>query len=214
MKSPLDPHDRQFLEILQRLEPATVQELCSELGVTATAVRQRLTRLQGRSLVTRRVARQGRGRPHHQYEMTEAGLRELGNNYADLALILWNEVRNIEEPALRDRLVQRIEEGLVEQYGETVEGRSLKDRVRQLIAALVERGFDVEADSSGELPILRENHCPYWELATVDSRICHLEQAVFSRVLGTELTLTHCCLNGDSCCEFEPVSAEDESSER
>ena len=47
MKVFLDFNDREFLDRLHRLRAATVQELCDDLGVTATAVRQRLTRLLG-----------------------------------------------------------------------------------------------------------------------------------------------------------------------
>lgn len=213
MKSMLDSNDRHFLELLQRLGPATVQEICEELGVTATAVRQRLTRLLSLGLLSREVVRAGRGRPHHKYAVTVAGLRELGDNYADLAVILWHELQNIEDPAVRERVVHRIEEALVERYGQVVEGRSLNDRMQQLTEQMVERGFDMEVDTSGRLPILRENNCPYPELANEDSRICELEQAVFSRVLGRDMNLTQCCLEGHSCCEFQAAEENENSIE-
>ena len=207
MRSAIDPHDREFLDQLHRSGPATIQEICTVLGVTATAVRQRLARLQGLDLVTRETVRAGRGRPHHTYRLTEAGLRELGDNYADLAMILWRELQSVEEPAVRARLLDGIQRSLVQQYGRDVQGASLYERVAQLRVALIDRGFDVEVDSSGELPILRENNCPYLELASSDSSICELEHAVFQRVLGAELKLAQCCLDGHSCCEFQPAGA-------
>lgn len=213
MKSILDANDRHFLDRLHRLGSATVQELCEELAVTATAVRQRLTRLLSLGLVSRAVVRAGRGRPHYTYAATEAGLRELGDNYADLAMILWHELQNIEEPTVRKQVVQRIEQALVERYGTVVAGRSLHDRMERLTSQLSERGFDMEVDSSGRLPILRENNCPYPELAGEDSRICELEQAVFSRVLGRDMNLTQCCLEGHACCEFQPAEETDGSIE-
>ena len=117
MKAAIEPGDRQFLERLHELGGGTVQEICADLGVTATAVRQRLVRLQGLKMVARELVRAGRGRPHHVYRVTQAGLCELGDNYAELAQILWREMNNIEEPAVRARVVSRIEDALVEQFG-------------------------------------------------------------------------------------------------
>lgn len=185
----------------------TVQEICDEMGVTATAVRQRLNRLQGRGMVSREAERVGRGRPRHTYLVTEAGLRELGDNYVDLALILWREMRSIEETEIRERIVGRVREALVRRYGKVVNAQSVGERFHELKSALVERGFDVEVDASGSLPILRENNCPYLELASDDPTICELEQSVFEAVLGTDVTLTQCCLDGHSCCEFQPDAA-------
>ena len=207
MKAVLETNDRQFLERLHRLAPATVQEVCADLGVTATAVRQRLARLHERGLVKREVVRHGRGRPRHAYTVTEAGLRELGDNYADLALILWREIRSIEEPDVRRRLLGRVRDAMVTQFSRVPQHVPLPERIDGLRNALDERGYDVEVDHSGLLPVLRENNCPYLELAETDSAICELEHAVFEKVLGTDLTLTQCCLDGHRCCEFQPASA-------
>lgn len=203
MKRTIDPNDRQFLDQLHRLASATVQEICAELGVTATAVRQRLLRLQGLEFVARELVRSGRGRPHHAYFVTEAGLRQLGDNYKDLALILWREVQQIEEPDVRQRIVNRIRDAFVDRYQQTVQGNSLNQRMAELQTTLADRGFDVEFDASGRLPVLRENNCPYLELASSDPSICELEQTVYEQVVGGRVTLTQCCLDGHGCCEFE-----------
>jgi predicted ArsR family transcriptional regulator len=208
MKHNLEPHDREFLDHLSRMGGGTVQEICEELGVTATAVRQRLVRLQSLNFIRRETNRQGRGRPFHTYSVTPAGRQELGDNYSDLAMILWRELRQIEDPAVRALIYERIREALVSRYGHLVYAETLNERFRQLGEALLDRGFHVEVDDSGQLPILRENNCPYLELASSDPAICELEKEVFRKVLGSDVELTQCCLDGHSCCEFQPVSAE------
>ncbi|MEX0701352.1 MAG: MarR family transcriptional regulator [Planctomycetales bacterium] len=205
MKTAIESGDREFLEVLHRREAATVHELCDQMGVTPTAVRQRLNRLLGLGMVSRETVRAGRGRPHHAYRVTEAGRKELGDNYTELALILWRELRSIREPEVRERIFDRVRGAFIRQYATAVRGESLSDRVSELAAALGERGFDVEVDDSGDLPILRENNCPYLELASSDSSICEMEQAVFEQVLGADVRLAQCCLEGHSCCEFHPV---------
>lgn len=203
MRTNIDTNDRQFLERLHRLGEGSVQDLCEAFEVTATAVRQRLVRLQGGGLVERRTVRAGRGRPHFVYCVTQAALQQLGDNYGELALILWRELTAIEDREVRERVVGRIREEFIRRYSGVVTGDSLPERVEQLRGALADRGFDVEVDETHALPVLRENSCPYHELAQSDSMICELEQQVFQQVLGAPVNLTECCLDGHNCCEFQ-----------
>ena len=205
MRITLDANERQFLGQLHRLETATVQALCVDQGVTATAVRQRLTRLQGLGLVSRDVIRNGRGRPSHAYRLTQAGLKELGDNYSDLALAMWQELRHIEDAGIREQVFGRIRDSFVAQYRHVVQGDTITDRMQQLQGAMAERGFEVEVDTSGSLPVLRESSCPYVELAQSDSWICELEEDVMRTLLGPEIQLVRCCRDGDACCEFQPA---------
>jgi predicted ArsR family transcriptional regulator len=202
MKTVLEQSDSEFLNEMHRIGPKTVQDICSAIGVTATAVRQRLWRLQGNGFVARDLVRTGRGRPHYVYRVTDKGLRQLGDNYGDLALILWREIRNIPDPAIRQAITSRIRDALVSRLGRFGEG-ALSERVKRLGDSLLSRGYDVEIGDDGALPILRENNCPYQELAEEDRGICGLEREVFQQALGTEIKLTHCCLDGHHCCEFE-----------
>lgn len=211
MKPMLDPGDREFLERMQPLGAVTIQNLCDSTKVTQTAVRQRLNRLLAGGWILRQTVKAHRGRPYHTYNISPAGLRELGDNYTDLAQILWKELRNIPDPELRKLLEARIRDALVQQYSKSVHAEDLGERMRQLASLLANSGFNVDAidvstDGRVMLPVLRENNCPYHELAENDQSICDLEQQVFERVLGVPLTVTHRCRNGDGRCEFHPTA--------
>lgn len=208
MRWGVEAGDREFLADLQRSGAATVQQLCDRQGVTATAIRQRLGRLQAMGLVSRQTQRQDRGRPSHSYEVTTEGLRQLGDNYRDLAMMLWEEITQIEDVAVRSKLIGRLRDRLVQQYGRNVRSSALPDRFRELQGLLQTLGFNVEVHqdgSEGLLPVLRENTCPYHDLAAQDASICDLEQTVFSEVLGVPVNRTSCCRDGDRCCEFKPA---------
>jgi predicted ArsR family transcriptional regulator len=203
MKTVIPPRDRDFMETLRSMNRATVHQLCGQLNVTATAIRQRLNRLVVTGLVSRITEKSVRGRPSHSYCVTEVGQRSLGDNYSELARILWQQIVAIDDRAIRERLFGQIRDALADRYGRGVSLRgSLNTRVDQLRGLLHDEGFSVESDSSGSLPILRENNCPYLDLAKNDSQICELEQAVFEQVLGTEVRLTQRCVDGHNCCEF------------
>ena len=149
MKLTIDTSDRNFLDQLHRLGSGTIQELCDLVGVTATAVRQRLVRLQGQGLVARTMIRNGRGRPYFVYQVSEAGLNQLGENYGDLALILWQEMQSIEEPILRKRVVHKVRAALVKRYGQADRARPLIERLQQLQAKLSDRASARRAAALG-----------------------------------------------------------------
>lgn len=204
----IEPRDREFLQRLHRLGGGTIQDICADLGVTATAVRQRLDRLQAAGFVVREAVREGRGRPHYIYEPSVTGLRELGENYAELAMTLWRAVRQIEPPEVREAVLGNVRREMVGRFRQNIHGDGSRQRLSELGHDLSEQGFDVEVDTTGELPILRGHTCPYPELAHSDSGICELEQEVFAEVVGAPVRLSQCCLDGSNCCEFELVEQE------
>lgn len=207
--------DHEFLSQLQRQSPVTVQGLCDALGVTATAVRQKLLRFQAEGFVSRREVKQDRGRPCFEYLLTEKGLKELGDDHAEIAAILWRQILQIRESDVRQSVLNGVKTALVDRFGVCDSSPSLAGRLQVLTTRMAEQGFDLEYDPGSDptdLPILREHNCPYHELAAEDSSICDLEQSVFSELLGVPVELSSCRLDGHQCCEFQvgsPVGVAD-----
>jgi DeoR family transcriptional regulator, suf operon transcriptional repressor len=206
----LVPSDIAILDLLRKQERMTVTELAEALGVTATAVRQRLTRLMGQEFIHRRACREGRGRPSHHYSLTTKGRRKTGANFADLALALWQEIRAIDDLDVRRGLLQRISRRMAALYGGRMTGQTLAERMREFAGLMSERQipFEVEQDEQDEaLPVLHALACPYPELAEMDRSVCSMERMFLSEVLGEEVRLDRCRLDGDTCCTFEVKDA-------
>jgi predicted ArsR family transcriptional regulator len=198
--------DRPLLDLLRRSGPLTVAELGDRLGVTPTAVRNRLTRLIESGMVERRTENGGRGRPKHTYQPSVAAQKLLGQNYADLAVILWDEMmRTVEDRKLRRVLFGRITERLAELYRAQVTGVEWERRMVQLGTLLHDRGIEAEVTRGevGSLPVLKQHSCPYYELAEVDRAVCAMERKMFEKVLGRDLRLSQCRLDGHRSCDFE-----------
>jgi predicted ArsR family transcriptional regulator len=210
MNGGIPPGDREFLSLMLRLGASGIAELCDAAEVTATAVRQRLARLQTVGFVERKAVRADRGRPHHVYEVTEAGRKSLSRNNSDLAVLLWEGIQGIDDPSVREKLLTRLKDAMVGQFRQQMAGESPEERMRELAAVLQERGFEVDLGgkpgSIDHLPVLRGHTCPYQEIAEHDTTICELEQQVFGELVGSPLELTRCRQRGDCSCEFEAVS--------
>lgn len=199
----VETSDGLILDLLRRFASLSVAELTVATGVTATAVRQRLTRLLAQGLVERHAVRAERGRPSHRYSLTPLARRQAGDNFADLAVVLWNEIRNLDDPAVRRGLLVRIAQALAAQYRNHVHGQDLRERLEQIVSLLSERKVPFVLDAStGELPVLTALECPYPTLAEQDRSICAVEKQLFTELLGTSVKLSQCRLDGAPCCQF------------
>ncbi|MDP6446087.1 MAG: MarR family transcriptional regulator, partial [Pirellulaceae bacterium] len=125
--------DADLLNLLRGRQQMTVNEMADAMEVTATAVRQRLTRLLGQGLIQRNAERAGRGRPLHQYELTEAGRRKSGANFADLAIVLWEELRSVKEPSVRRGLLERISQRLAIEYSHEIPPGTLEEKMTAMV---------------------------------------------------------------------------------
>lgn len=201
-----DSSDRPLLDLIRRQGPLTIAEMVEALGVTPTAVRNRLTRLVGSGMVERRSESGQRGRPRHTYRASAEAHKTLGQNYADLAVALWGELMQaIEDRKLRRLLFGRVTDRLAEQYRGQVLGEGWEGRMVQLGTILNDRGIEAEVTQGvgGLLPVLRQHSCPYFALAEVDRAVCAMERKMFEKVLGRGLRLSQCRLDGHRSCDFE-----------
>lgn len=203
MSTTTETSDSQLLDLLRRSGGMSVAELADATDVTATAVRQRLTRLMGQGLVERSVSRSGRGRPSHTYTATDKARRRAGSNFTDLVLVLWEEVRAIDDPEVRRGLLKRLADRMVELYRDRVDGDALAERMESLKDLFDERDVGLEIDETDDGTVLRVLDCPYTELAEQDRGICAVEKMLFSELLDDNVRLAECRLDGYACCQFE-----------
>ena len=165
----------QVIEYIKRNGSATIKELETLLNVTTNAVRQHLQALQAEGYIERRQVNIGVGRPHHAYSIT-AKAHELFACHCD-------------------RLASR--------YASSVRGEMLQDRVEQLAGALSRRGVltDINVEDENTI-ILHAYNCPYHELAQEHRSICEMDEDVMRKVLGSDVNLSACMMDGHNGCSF------------
>lgn len=201
--------DAALIDLLRGENPCAIGEMAAALGVTATAIRQRLDRLIRAGIVEKlphdaSSGQRSRGRPANAYALTEKGRQIGGDNFRDLALVLWREIREVRDPSVRRGLFNRIGESLADLYRGAVSGDSSSERLESIARVLRERQIPcgVGADASGGLAVLTSHACPYPELAAVDRGICASERQMLENLVGAPVRLSECRLDGDACCRF------------
>jgi predicted ArsR family transcriptional regulator len=195
--------DAGLLDLLRITGPLGVSELADAMEVTPTAVRQRLTRLMARKAIQREATRHGRGRPKHRYWLTDNGLRMTGSNFTDLAMTLWRETSHVGDSSVRREFLRRIARALALGYADQIQGNTPAERMQSLADLLAQRRIPVSVEESSHGTILTEHACPYPNLAEHDQAVCNMERMMFSELLGQDVALTQCRLQGGSECRFQ-----------
>lgn len=194
----------QILEYMQRNGAATIKELEQMLGVTTTAVRQHLSTLQAEGYIERKAVHTGVGRPHHTYTITERVHELFACHCDDLALTLLEEVFALEGKERTTLLLARVSNRLASRYSTSVRSGILQERVEELATALHRRGVltDVKTNED-DIIVLHTYTCPYHELAQEHREICEMDKAMLRQVLGSDVSLTNCMMDGHHSCSFE-----------
>jgi predicted ArsR family transcriptional regulator len=195
--------DAAVIELLRVESALEIGDLAAALGVTPTAIRQRLERLMKAGLVERSAVSRPRGRPAHAYSLTAEGRRSGGDNFRDLALVLWREIRGVRDPAVRQGLLSRIGVAMASLYRQEVSGDDPAGRLRSLAGVMRQKGVSCDvASGDGDLAVLTSYSCPYPELAEQDRSICAAERLMLQEIVGTPVALSECRLDGSTCCRF------------
>jgi len=202
--------DHAVIDLLRVDGNAGIGDLAASLGVTATAVRQRLDRLMRQGLVERSCQGGRRGRPAHVYSLTEAGRRVGGDNFHDLAIVLWREIRGVKDAGVRRGLLGRIGSALAGLQRDAVSGATPRDRLEGVAELFRRRNIACSVQSvvpsdGGELPVLTSYTCPFPDLAEEDRGICAAERLMIEDLVGSGVRLSECRLDGGSCCRFTVV---------
>jgi predicted ArsR family transcriptional regulator len=199
---------RILLRHLLRNKPgASVDELAHALGVTRTAVRQHLAASMRDGLVARGGDRASGGRPKQLYVLTDAGREEFPRRYSWFAQLLIGAISAEHGVAgLRTRLGRIAASVVAELRHRGPEGRTRRERVRQMATLMDELGYDAHpARDVGGAPVIEADNCVFHELAMKNPTICQFDLALLSGYTHSKVELHECMARGGHVCRFRFV---------
>jgi len=204
----------EVLKTIQMRGQASIKELATDMGVTRSAVRLHLLRLQARGAIRAKQVREGVGRPYHVYSVTPRAHNLFQNDYGELTQLLLEEIALTQGGEALQRLLRRISDRLVDKYRDHVWGQKLADRLTAWAELLDRKGVMVKIKKTGDGYVLQEYGCPYQSVATENRAVCEMERQVMARLLESGVKLTQCALDGHHGCQFtitEPDGQETEA---
>ena len=194
-------HD-EIMRIIRAHGRVTVSELAEQLGVTAVSVRHHLSSLQAEGLVKSAEVRQGVGRPHLVYSLSEAGQEHFPARYARLSERLLDELKSTLPPRALEDMFARMADGVVAEYAARLAGKTTEEKMALLMEMLGTEGFLAQWNRTGETISLTEYSCPYLRIGQRHPEVCAIDQTVIQHVLNANVEKTTCVLDGADRCVF------------
>jgi predicted ArsR family transcriptional regulator len=169
--------------------------------VNENAVRQQLVALQREGLVERRLERRKRGRPTHLFALTTKAEALFPNAYGPFALAILRQIRETDGAGKVETLLRKRTRTLAAAYRKRLTGKSLGDKVQELVRIRDEEGYMAGVRARG----LVEHHCPIAAIAREFPLVCQMEKALFEAVLGMKLDRTEHLASGGRACVYAPA---------
>jgi DeoR family suf operon transcriptional repressor len=200
----LAPTRQALVTAMKRAGEVRADDLAAELGITVSAVRQHLASLAADGLVDHREVRNGPGRPHHLYRLSDKGDGLFPRRYGLFAAELLDELE-AESPELVQKLFEGRRRRRVERAHARLAGKSFEHRVHELTAILDEDGYlaEVVPIDGGRFRIV-EHNCAILAVAARYGAACGTELEFLREVLpdATVERVAH-LLSGGHVCAYE-----------
>jgi len=185
--------------------PSTAAELAERLGLTPAAIRRHLDVLLAAGNLEAREQRvygaRGRGRPAKVFVLTDAGRSVFYTAYDDLAIEALEFLATSAGPDAVTRFAEARMAESEERYQERMASATLDTTPAQALAvALSEDGYVASTLPSAIGEQLCQHHCPVAHVAERFPKICEVETAAFSRLLGVHVQRLATIAHGDGVC--------------
>lgn len=184
-----------LLEILRRRKHATVDDLTKELSLAPATVRRHLDILMRDNYVNVVQKRRDIGRPHYVFSLTEHGEDLFPRSYIRLTNRIIDELVGLRSEDtngksgvdLAEVIFEKMADRVAETYAGRISGRTLKERVEEVIAILASEGIVFDARKAKDGYLLLGHGCPCPRIADEHSEVCAHDQRLLARLLRAQV---------------------------
>jgi predicted ArsR family transcriptional regulator len=173
---------RDLILALLRRGSRTVDELSSEVGITANSIRVQLAVLERDGLVQRDGVRRRARKPATLYALTADAERSFSNAYVPVLATLLQVVGDRVGPQATERILAEVGRRLGDGAART--GAAPAARLRDALDLLAALGGIAEVEQGDERIVVRGLGCPLAEVVRKDPRVCLAMQSLLSQVTG------------------------------
>ncbi|MGE3682808.1 MAG: helix-turn-helix transcriptional regulator [Bdellovibrionales bacterium] len=201
----LHENQRRILEyLLDHPDGATLDELVGFLGITKTAVKEHVKRIQDMGYLDFTDAKGAVGRPRRRYLLSSEGVEAFPKRYSWLSNVILAQLAKEMPP---DKVAKFMRD-LADTVAQSVEHRFVNaspverlKKITQLLNELGYRAFLKESDPYKEAVIEAVN-CVYHSVAKENPSLCGFDIRLLENASGMDVKLETCIARGGSVCRF------------
>jgi predicted ArsR family transcriptional regulator len=200
-------HDKQkmIMEfLLDKSEGATLEEISSHLGVTKTAAKEHILKLEHQGLVSFRDTKGTVGRPKRSYLLSDAGHEVFPRQYSWLSSVLLeylsHDLGSNKVSAMMKDLGKKVAESMAPRF----QKKNSAEALSEVNLALNELGYRsyVKQSDVRKGAIIEASNCVYHSVAKEHPELCHFDIQFIESATGLKVKLESCIARGGSICRF------------
>jgi predicted ArsR family transcriptional regulator len=203
----LHGNQQKILEyLLDHSQGASLDELSAYLGITKTATKEHVTKLESAGFLTFQDLRGPVGRPKRQYLLSPDGQETFPRKYSWLSNILLEllaeEAGSDSLKDLMTKLADKIGGPMEEKFKSSSSTAELLQKVTSALNDLGYRASLKQADLR-KGGVLEATNCVYHSVAKQHPALCTFDIKLIERATGgMNVKLEKCIAHGDSVCRF------------
>lgn len=182
-----------------------IQKIVEFLGVTKTAAREHIVKLESLGHVAFKDVSGKVGRPKRHYFLTENGKEALPKQYSWLSLILLKQLAKDMDRKFVLKFLDNLADNVSASMEKELEGiedpKKLLQKISEILTRLGYRSFLRQSDLR-KGAVLEATNCVYHSVAQEHPQLCHFDVKLIENLSGLDVQLQKCIAKGDSVCKF------------
>ncbi len=204
MISTVTSRQNQILQLLlNNREGQTIDEISQALEISRSAVQQHFTTLEKNDFITTATLNKTAGRPVRSYVITKNGINQFPKQYDWFSEIIISDLKQEMGENAFKRYLRKLGVNLAHSLLHDFNGKTVDERLKQLIATMDELGFQTKTTISSNEQNIEACNCIYHNLAQQHHEICEFDKALISTLLDKDVELDECMAKGGHICRFK-----------
>lgn len=203
----LHANQKKILEyLLEHGQGATLDEISEHLGITKTAAREHVVKIENLGLLKYEDIQGNVGRPRRHYLLSNNGHEVFPRQYSWLSNILLEYLAEDMGHESVSRMMGSLAERIADSMKERFENKnSAPALLAEITKALNELGYRASLKQSDlrKGAVIEATNCVYHKVAKTHPGLCRFDtQFIESASGGMNVRLESCIARGDSVCKF------------
>ncbi len=202
----LHENQKKILEyLLDHRSGATLDELAAHLGVTKTAAKEHIIKIDGLGLLTYHDIKGAVGRPRRQYLLSDQGNEAFPRQYSWLSNTLLEFLTEDIGPQKTAKMMESLAEKVVESMKSRFQSPQSSEKMAEITKALNELGYRAILKQSDlrKGAVIEATNCVYHAVAKNHPELCRFDIKFIEKASGDmNVKLESCIARGGSVCRF------------
>lgn len=202
----LSENQKRILDyLLDHKEGATLDELASHLGISKTAAKEHLRKVESLGYLSHVDSRGRVGRPRRRYLLSPDGYEAFPKQYSWLSNVLLEQLASELGPEGVSRLMGDLADQVAAPMKEDFRASaSTVEMLKKVTATLNELGYRARLKQSDvrKGAVVEASHCVYHSLAQRHPALCRFDIRFLENISGLDVKLETCIARGGSVCRF------------